>query len=354
MLIATTLLLLLHTSAWAQQSANENVVYFDLDKPTLNAAGRQTLNHMIAAHKIPGDRNLLLYGYADYLGTRAHNDSLSTERALHVREYLIKKGIPAEHITICLGKGAIARESNAGGLGNARDRKVEIITDAAKMKQLSCQPLEKCAALAWSRNVSLLNTHALIQAEERKITDSTVTVLLPNGDKYTGEIDNDGFKKSGGTYQWASGERYRGDYRNDRKEGQGMYTWPNGDRLDGTWLADEIEAGSLVIPYDGVLYRSDAAHSHSDTRYQGNLQYTGEFVNHMFNGYGMAIWPNGDRYKGDWVNDKMNGKGVYIWSDGERFEGLWVDNKMNGPGTLFNAAGAVVLQGTWINDEFKP
>ncbi len=271
---------------------------------------------------------------------------------MNVRTYLINKGIPEANITVCVGKGAIERQPTTDHAGYAKDRKVEIITDAAKMKTLTCRPLEKCQPLAWSKKVSDLKVHAAVELVKQEMTDKTVTVRLPGGDKYTGEISAEGDKTSGGTYEWTSGERYKGEYKNDKKDGQGTYYWPNGDKLDGTWLAGEIVAGTLIIPYDGVMYHSDEAHSHTDVTYKGSLQYTGAFVNHMFNGHGMAVWPNGDRYDGDWINDKMNGHGVYYWGNGERFDGGWADNKMNGHGTMYNASGVITMQGLWVNDVF--
>ena len=338
-----------HTLA---QKTNNNAVYFDLNKPTLNADARHTLDGMLAGHKINNAQKLLLYGYADYLGTRAHNDSLSTDRAMNVRAYLISKGIPAGNITICVGKGAVERAPVAGQRGYAKDRKVEIITDEARMKALTCQPMTAYEPLNWSKNVAKLNVHAHAGAAVQRTSDEAVALSLPNGDKYIGEI-KDGLKVSGGTYIWANGDRYTGDFKDDKREGHGVYQWANGDAVDGKWQQNEIEVGKLTIPYDGVLYQADATHSHSALTYQGALQYTGEFQGHMLAGHGMAEWPNGDRYQGLWANDKMNGHGIYFWPTGERWDGNWQDNKMHGEGKMYNAAGFVTQAGTWVNDVFK-
>jgi len=99
----------------AQTPGPGNVIYFDLNVPTLNSAARATVGKLLSSHAINKDQKLLLYGYADYLGTRAHNDSLSTERAVNVRAYLVSKGIPAGNITICVGKGAEEPDVQAYG-----------------------------------------------------------------------------------------------------------------------------------------------------------------------------------------------------------------------------------------------
>ena len=353
LLAGLLLIMLAPLVASAQKTDNSSVIYFDLNVPTLNAAAKHTVDALLSGHKINKNQKLLLYGYADYLGSRAHNDSLSTDRAMNVRAYLVGKGIPESNITICVGKGAIDREPKTDHTGYAKDRKVEIITDEAKMKSLTCRPMAKFEPLAWSKNVNQLNVHATSVPSDRKLTDNTVSVTLPNGDKYIGEINKDGEKVNSGTYEWASGERYKGDYKNDNRDGQGVYTWANGDKLDGTWVQDEIVTGTLTIPYDGVMYHSDAGHTHSDDKYKGNLQYSGAFVNHRFNGHGLAIWPNGDHYQGEWINDKINGHGIYFWSTGERYEGEWHDNKMNGAGRLYNKSEGVIQQGMWQNDVFQ-
>jgi outer membrane protein OmpA-like peptidoglycan-associated protein len=331
----TIIILISCSTVSAQKTVKTNVVFFDLNAPSVNAAATHVLDSLMAGNTISKSQKLLLYGYADYLGTRAHNDSLSTSRAMNVRAYLLQKGIPESNITICIGRGAITGTPQAGHTGNARDRKVEIITDAGKIKALSCQPLSKCEPLAWSKNVKNLNVHETAEKPAMELSDNTVSVRLPNGDKYIGEISN-GTKVNNGLYIWANGERYVG-----------------GDELEGTWRNDEITLGTLMIPYNGVLYHADDAHSHSNEIYKGNLVYTGAFLRHMFNGHGVAIWPNGDRYNGMWVNDKMSGHGVYNWPAGEKYEGEWLDNKMQGKGVMYSAGGAIFQTGTWENDIYK-
>jgi len=336
----------------AQHIENGQVVYFDLNVATLSAASTNTIDALLATNKINNSQQLLLYGYADYLGTREHNDSLSTERAMNVRNYLLAKGIPGKNITVCVGKGQIIRAPKAGHTGYAQDRKVEIITDAGKIKKLTCTVLEKYEPLKWSKNVSNLKVHARQDKTKRKMTDKTITVSLPNGDKYIGEINASGEKQSNGMYMWANGDTYQGDFKNDKKDGHGVYTWSNGDMLVGLWVANEIQNGNLTIPYDGVLYHSDSNHTHSANTYKGVLTYNGQFSKHMLNGLGEAKWPNGDRYNGDWKNDMMDGHGQYQWASGDKYIGEWKNNKMNGHGQLFGASGGI-QQGTWENDQYK-
>ncbi len=65
-----------------------------------------------------------------------------------------------------------------------------------------------------------------------------------SGDRYEGEFLDD--RKEGiGTYTWGprsvwAGEKYAGGYLNDRRNVSGVYEWPGGDRYSGTWKNDVI------------------------------------------------------------------------------------------------------------------
>ncbi len=337
----------------AQKPAAENIVYFDLNVAKLSADATKTIDALVSTNKVNKSQQLLLYGYADYLGSRAHNDSLSTERAMNVRSYLMKKGIPEKNVTVCVGKGQIERAPKAGHTGYAEDRKVEIITDAGKIKKLACRPLTKYEPLGWSKNVNKLNVHAPQEKSTREITDKTITVRLPNGDKYIGEINAQGEKLSNGVYMFKNGDKYQGDFKNDQRDGRGVYTWENGDVLNGIWQNNEIVEGKLTIPYNGPLYHSDENHTHSDVAYKGDLVYSGQFQNHSLSGHGQAMWPNGDVYNGEWKNDKMNGHGIYTWPTQQKYNGEWKDNKMNGNGQVLAPNGVILQAGKWENDVYK-
>ena len=45
-----------------------------------------------------------------------------------------------------------------------------------------------------------------------------------------------GLKTGFGTFSWADGSMYKGDWVKDLFCGKGVYTWPNGRIYDGHWL----------------------------------------------------------------------------------------------------------------------
>jgi len=118
--------------AFAQGSDTFNVC-FDRNSAKLNIKGSERIDELIADSSIIRGQKLILFGYADYLGTNSHNDSLSISRAKNVAEQLIRKGINKKDITLCVGKGKIDR-TPVGKDGYSSDRKVQIIT-AKKAKK---------------------------------------------------------------------------------------------------------------------------------------------------------------------------------------------------------------------------
>ena len=38
---------------------------------------------------------------------------------------------------------------------------------------------------------------------------------------------------------WKNGDRYEGDYKNDKREGKGIMYWNDGDKYEGDWKNDK-------------------------------------------------------------------------------------------------------------------
>lgn len=94
-------------------------------------------------------------------------------------------------------------------------------------------------------------------------------------------------KNGYGEVQWASGDRYEGNYRDGLYDGKGKYSYASGE------------------------------------------VYEGEFKEDYMHGKGRMAYPNGDWYEGDFKDDKKSGQGVYYWADAdERFVGLFRDGEL--------------------------
>lgn len=106
------------------------------------------------------------------------------------------------------------------------------------------------------------------------------------------------------------GNKYVGEWKDRKFNGQGILTFANGNR------------------------------------------YVGEFKDGKANGQGASTFANGNKYAGEWKDDKFNGQGTFTFADGNNYVGEWQDNAANGQGTFYRADGAVVSAGIWADGQF--
>ena len=89
-----------------------------------------------------------------------------------------------------------------------------------------------------------------------------------------------------GTYTYADGNKYVGEWKDDKFNGQGTYTYANGDK------------------------------------------YVGEFRDDNLNGQGTYTYANGDKYIGEFRNGDSHGRGIEYHADGTvGEEGIWKDGE---------------------------
>jgi hypothetical protein len=86
---------------------------------------------------------------------------------------------------------------------------------------------------------------------------------------------------------------YRGDFRAGRKHGKGIKTWPSGDRYEGDFVDDRKEG------LGRYLWGPRTA--------SAGENYSGAYLNDQRHGEGVYAWPSGDRYSGPWANDAITG-----------------------------------------------
>jgi len=113
-----------------------------------------------------------------------------------------------------------------------------------------------------------------------------------------------------------------------KKCGRGQYTYKNGDRYDGDWVDDKC-------------------HGHGVYYFASGNRYDGDWVDGKRHGHGVFYYANGDRYDGDYVDDKCHGHGVYYHANGNRYDGDYVDDKRHGHGVFYYADGSH-YEGEWL------
>ena len=181
------------------------------------------------------------------------------------------------------------------------------------------------------------------------------TFIWPNGDKYNGNWKNQ--KPHGlGTFIWVNGTKYIGDWEFGIQNGQGTVTWANGDKYIGGRKNGEADGQGTFIFANGITQSGEWKNGNLIERdssgkaigcVEGNcdngkgtgvwekgFKYVGEWKMQNMHGFGIGTWPNGDRYEGDWVNGQRTGQGKYFYSGGGVYTGEWKNNNRHGEGTM--------------------
>ncbi len=98
---------------------------------------------------------------------------------------------------------------------------------------------------------------------------------------------------------------------------------------------------------------SQATGEYRTENYSNGDQYTGYFVNGLYNGEGTYIWANGDRYEGEFMNGQIDGAGrLTFFGNGQYWEGLFVNGKItNGSGIFYWGSNGDKFDGQWLNGQ---
>ena len=86
-----------------------------------------------------------------------------------------------------------------------------------------------------------------------------------------------------GSYTSDNGNKYVGEWKDDKQHGQGTYTWVSGEK------------------------------------------YVGEFKDRKKHGQGTNTYVNGDKYVGEFKDGKRHGQGTYTYANGETDKGYYVN-----------------------------
>jgi len=171
-----------------------------------------------------------------------------------------------------------------------------------------------------------------------------------NGNKYVGEF-KDGKLNGQGTYTFADGRKYVGEFKDGNYNGQGTHTFPDGGKYVGEFKDGKFNGqGTLTFP-NGEKYLGEF----KDGKYngQGTLtfpdgeKYVGEYRDDKRNGQGTLTFPDGGKYVGEFKDGKLNGQGTYTFADGEKWVGAWKDDKFNGQGIIYSANGNIKQSGIY-------
>ncbi len=119
-----------------------------------------------------------------------------------------------------------------------------------------------------------------------------------------------------GAFTFSNGDRYVGEFRNDKPGGLGSYTFSNRDQYVGEF-ADGAMSGKGVYTF-----------ANGD-------KYTGSFRNGNKVGYGRGVltYTDGSQYAGEFLDGRQNGIGTYTYTNGRQLAGRFADDRYVGPAT---------------------
>ena len=63
--------------------------------------------------------------------------------------------------------------------------------------------------------------------------------------------------------------------------------------------------------------------------------FLGDLKRGHYDGYGLQVWPSGDRYEGNYRSDQAHGQGTYRTQDGGIISGQWVNGCLRANGRVW-------------------
>ena len=174
------------------------------------------------------------------------------------------------------------------------------------------------------------------------------TFIWPNGDKYNGNWKNQ--KPHGlGTFIWVNGTKYIGDWEFGIQNGQGTVTWTNGDKYIGGRKNGKADGQGTFIFANGITQSGEWKNGNLIER-DSSGKAIGCVEGNCDNGKGTGVWEKGFKYVGEWKMQNMHGFGIGTWPNGDRYEGDWVNGQRTGQGKYFYSNGGGVYTGEWKNN----
>lgn len=148
-------------SSSGQKGYDTAKIYFPINITVLDTAALQRLDSVA---QLSGERILLIYGYADYLGYEPSNMGLAISRAENVKNYLLSKGVNKARILLCEGIGQVNRNVQKSSEGFPEDRRVDVFirrgdakpTAAAVPQNDSLAPKKSIKVMSFTEEANLI------------------------------------------------------------------------------------------------------------------------------------------------------------------------------------------------------
>ncbi|XP_076386430.1 uncharacterized protein LOC105663382 [Megachile rotundata] len=153
---------------------------------------------------------------------------------------------------------------------------------------------------------------------------------------------------------------YRGEWKDDKKEGRGKELYRDGWMYDGEWLNNKKHGCGILskISMEDRTIRhyyighwiNGKKHGFGHKWFEDGSYYEGDFWKNRRQGHGRMWYCNGDYYEGDWKNNLYHGIGMIITANGNRYKGQFVEGRKEGHGIFYHIITGQEQHGFWEND----
>jgi len=167
-----------------------------------------------------------------------------------------------------------------------------------------------------------------------------------NGNAYEGEWKDDIFHGQGKFQHVQDNYVYTGNIERGQKHGLGSIKFDDGTQYTGHWYKDKYaDKGMLIqgdIKYDG-FFKNNLYEGNGTLFFKGQEIYTGYFVGGVYDGMGVLKLQNGDKLSGTFREGFIDQKGKYVFKNGDIYTGEFKDDLMHGQGRYVYANGNIYV-----------
>ena len=192
---------------------------------------------------------------------------------------------------------------------------------------------------------------AFTECIEGNCSDGQGTYTWADGGKYVGEF-KDGMQHGAGTATFTNGNKYVGEWKKGKQDGFGTKFFSDGMNYVGEWKDGEEHGqgtqtgmiasfdNDLILGYSGQWKNGcwdgsgTITYEFKDSSKKVNSKYYGEFSDCKLTGQGTAVYEDGMRKEGRYKDGKLHGYGTIVYPDGMRKEGQYKGEKLHGYGTI--------------------
>lgn len=178
---------------------------------------------------------------------------------------------------------------------------------------------------------------------------------------YAGLRDEFSQRSGSGKAIYNNGDRYEGEFFQDKKHGTGQYIWVSKGKNE----ADRLVEKEVQRAYGGnVSALDEAAIADLASKFQfsksivaGIVEYGlfpchhGDYVRGKRTGRGIMKNKDATIYKGEFLENKREGQGVFYYLNGDIFSGNWKGGLKHGFGTYHFPDGGE-YRGEWVSGVF--